>query len=216
MPTVNEIKTFYDAFLPRLAAKNARHDMIFKSLDKLPIGKTLDIGCGSGLTSKYLAEGGRSVVGIDISQAAIDYARKHNFHPSVKYICAGLEEFETDDQFDVICMVDVLEHLSSSAVAKLFEILNDASHEHTVIYLNIPNPNTTRYLHNHYPDVLQPIDQPYDIGEVIEMFNAIGFSLVHLGMFWMQYVEYMFRSQPYFEMCMNEAFKSLKRSVANG
>src|SRR4030066_2239690 len=39
-------------------------------------GKALDIGCGTGTNTVYLAEKGFEVTGVDISPTAIEYAEK--------------------------------------------------------------------------------------------------------------------------------------------
>ena len=42
---------------------------------RLPLGRALDIGCGTGTNVRYLAGRGYDVVGVDISGAAIERAR---------------------------------------------------------------------------------------------------------------------------------------------
>jgi len=51
-------------------------------------GKILDLGCGYGIESLYLANLGFDVTGIDINNEAIKYARKkaHN-KKNIKFIC---------------------------------------------------------------------------------------------------------------------------------
>jgi len=73
-------------------------------------GKTvLDIGCGEGILAKILEEKGNSVIGIDVSELAIDLARRNGVE-------AVLCDIENDslpfaDKFDVIILSEVLEHL---------------------------------------------------------------------------------------------------------
>ena len=77
---IEDVIKFYDDYLDHLAIKNVRHDNIFRSLDAfIPKEvRVLDIGCGTGITSKHLADGGRDVVAVDLSPVLIDFAIKHN------------------------------------------------------------------------------------------------------------------------------------------
>ncbi|MFZ3044072.1 MAG: class I SAM-dependent methyltransferase [Minisyncoccia bacterium] len=46
-------------------------------IQKLPVGaRVLDVGCGSGVKSKYLSDRGFSVIGIDISDKLLDIAKR--------------------------------------------------------------------------------------------------------------------------------------------
>ena len=73
-------------------------------------GKTLDICCGAGTNTVYLAEKGFEVTGIDISSKAIEYAKKKAQKANVKInfvmqnfvnLPFGSEEF--DFVFDMGC-----------------------------------------------------------------------------------------------------------------
>jgi 2-polyprenyl-3-methyl-5-hydroxy-6-metoxy-1,4-benzoquinol methylase len=73
-------------------------------------GKALDICCGAGTNTVYLAEKGFEVTGIDISSKAIDYAKKKAQQANVKInfimqsfvnLSFGNEEF--DFVFDMGC-----------------------------------------------------------------------------------------------------------------
>lgn len=45
---------------------------------KFVFGKTvLEVGCGPGIGSGYLAERAKKVVGVDISKENLDYASRH-------------------------------------------------------------------------------------------------------------------------------------------
>ena len=73
--------------------------------------KVLDAGCGSGEFSEYIKGLGFEIVGIDISQTAIEKAK--NRLPESSFYIGSLEEplpFKTEE-FDAIWATDVLEHL---------------------------------------------------------------------------------------------------------
>jgi len=59
------------------------------------VGRVLDIGCGLGTESLYLAEQGHTVVGVDFSAEAVDRARARAADRSLK----SRVRFETGDAF---------------------------------------------------------------------------------------------------------------------
>ncbi len=78
-------------------------------------GKILDFGCNAGLFLSEAKESGYEAYGIELSEAAVDYARKKFGIDSIKI---GKEEKMNDfpdNYFDVITAFDVLEHLLSPA-----------------------------------------------------------------------------------------------------
>ncbi len=48
-----------------------------------PIGPVLDVGCGPGTVTAYLAERGIEVAGVDLSPRMIDHARR--LHPQCTF-----------------------------------------------------------------------------------------------------------------------------------
>ncbi|MEB3310891.1 MAG: methyltransferase domain-containing protein [Snowella sp.] len=76
--------------------------------------KVLDIACGSGYGSQYMAlQGAEQVVGVDIEQQAIDYARKFHNHDVIRYIQSDAQSVPelADDSFDVIVSFETIEHV---------------------------------------------------------------------------------------------------------
>lgn len=71
----------------------------------------LNVGSSIGWYERQAdAQGARSVVGIDVSDAALDVARE--FAPTAEFVHASALELPFgSDRFDVVTMFDVIEHL---------------------------------------------------------------------------------------------------------
>lgn len=94
-----------------LRAENAvRKDWISRQI--APHQTILDIGCGAGFLTNFLAQKGHSVTGIDLSETSLEIARLHDQTHSVEYIRASAYHLPFEKtKFDVVCATDVLEHL---------------------------------------------------------------------------------------------------------
>jgi SAM-dependent methyltransferase len=72
-------------------------------------GRVLDAACGCGYGSKLLLEKASSVVGIDASQEAIDWANEHFKGPH--FIQGRIEEAPWIGEFETIVSLETLEHI---------------------------------------------------------------------------------------------------------
>ena len=87
----------------------------YAAVSPFAVGKrVLDIACGSGYGSQFLAlQGADSVVGVDVDQATIEYAQVYHRHPRVVYVrgdAHNVPELE-DASFDVIAAFETIEHV---------------------------------------------------------------------------------------------------------
>ena len=75
--------------------------------------RVLDIGCGGGFLTNYLAAEGHMVTGVDAEQDALEVARLHDLTRSVQYVRADACNLPYDtNTFDAVCAMDVLEHVA--------------------------------------------------------------------------------------------------------
>ena len=104
----NPIRISYirDNVINSLKLKNGK-----KPLENIRI---LDIGCGGGLLSEPMSRLGAKVVGIDASDKNINVAKLHAKKNNLKieYLCTSPEKFKTEKKFDVILIMEIVEHVN--------------------------------------------------------------------------------------------------------
>jgi 2-polyprenyl-3-methyl-5-hydroxy-6-metoxy-1,4-benzoquinol methylase len=129
-PTASEILQYYPAsYLPYNPAAPLRQSTLGGLLRQIAIGpyrlrfgdpdfavrpfgggRLLDIGCGAGRFLERAADLGWRVWGFDISADAVAEATRHI--PQANIRRCTLDEFVTDERFDLIAMSHVLEHIA--------------------------------------------------------------------------------------------------------
>jgi 2-polyprenyl-3-methyl-5-hydroxy-6-metoxy-1,4-benzoquinol methylase len=99
-----------------------------------PDGALLEVGCAAGdVLERMQGHGYRDVQGIELSLEACQRA----WQRGLKVFHGTLDEFETDQRFDLIFMSHVIEHVLDpvATVAKLASLLKPGG----VLYLETPN-----------------------------------------------------------------------------
>jgi 2-polyprenyl-3-methyl-5-hydroxy-6-metoxy-1,4-benzoquinol methylase len=112
------IKTYYEQLYrdkgdAAFACDRERYASWFARLPHEPMANAtaLDIGCGVGIVADYLASRGYRVTGTEISDTALQIARKRV--PEARFTAAssnGLLPF-ADNTFDLVTCLGVLEHI---------------------------------------------------------------------------------------------------------
>ena len=73
----------------------------------------LDISCGSGYGSNYLAKMAKSVFGVDIDAGTVEYCKKKYIRNNLDFLCIEkdhkIESFE--NRFDVVVSLETIEHI---------------------------------------------------------------------------------------------------------
>lgn len=78
--------------------------------------RILDVGCGGGFLTNFLASLGHRVAGVDLSEKSLDVARQYDGTRSVEYHLGNATRLPFEEQqFDVVCAMDLLEHVENPA-----------------------------------------------------------------------------------------------------
>lgn len=97
-----------------------------KFVESLNGNKVLDVGCGAGEFSNFLAGSNLNVTGVDFSENLINIAKRR--YKDVKFVLSDICDFDATNKFDGIFSKDTLFHLPDSDLTlvlnKLYNLLN--------------------------------------------------------------------------------------------
>lgn len=111
--------------------ENPTRDLNYKTIREASLGlegkKVLEVGCGTGLNTAYLADAAAEVVGIDISEEMLAKARQRIETKNVSFLVTDITQkwnFK-DHSFDLIVANLVLEHIEDlqHVMSEIFRVL---------------------------------------------------------------------------------------------
>lgn len=104
--------------LQRYGPMHRHQNRILRSLtSRLAWDSVLDVGCGAGQNLNRVCRGRQSgkVVGLDISELALTFARQQL--PGAKFHVLNIENELLDERFDLVLCIQVLEHIPDDDAA---------------------------------------------------------------------------------------------------
>ncbi|MCU0888843.1 MAG: bifunctional 2-polyprenyl-6-hydroxyphenol methylase/3-demethylubiquinol 3-O-methyltransferase UbiG [Rubritepida sp.] len=125
---------------PLHAMNPARMGWIAERLGPLAGLRILDVGCGAGLASEWLARRGAFVTGLDAAGAALEAARAHAAAGgvAVEYREGTPETLEAAG-FDAVLALEVIEHVPPEARADFLAALARAVRPGGAVILSTPH-----------------------------------------------------------------------------
>jgi ubiquinone/menaquinone biosynthesis C-methylase UbiE len=124
------------------------HFKVYRFMEQFAMQKDIiDVGCGTGYGTAHLAMYAKSIVGIDISNSAIEWAT--NRYPGVRYVQMDAQQLEFPNQsFDLIVSTENFEHLTDQKrhVQELARVLRPDG----FCFVATPNPEMSGEIRNPY------------------------------------------------------------------
>lgn len=174
----NKVKDFYNKF----ARANLLLDFIYfnKRQDEIkrlcknfvpPNARILEIGCGTGIITKYLIKLSDKIVSLDISDKNIEIAKQYVKSEKVNFLILDLlnqeKNYFESIKFDVILIADVLEHLPRTKHLSVFKLIESYLSENGRVIITYPSPEYQKFLKINAPNSLQIIDEEIELQEIL-------------------------------------------------
>lgn len=100
----------------------------------------LDIASGEGYGSDFLAQKVKSVIGIDVSEEAIDYARKKYLRNNLEFMLGSIESIPLpNSSLDGIVSFETIEHVEEELHLKFLNETKRVLREDGYLILSCPN-----------------------------------------------------------------------------
>jgi SAM-dependent methyltransferase len=131
----------------------------------------LDFGCGFGQNISAIKRlGYKNVCGYDIEPAALDFCKKN----SIDVIDGRLVSVDhLNDQYDIILLTHVLEHIPKNEIVHTLEILRRAVKGNGFVFISVPNAQSNTGCYWMYEDFTH--QTLFTAGSLIYVLTQAGF-----------------------------------------
>jgi len=135
----------------------------------------LDAGCGDGRLCYELKKENCKIVGVDFSEKAISFARA--FNPEVRFFVQDIEQLNIPMKFDVVVLMEALEHFIPSKIPIILSKLSNHLKENGKLIITVPSKNRPlikkHYQHFSAESLMEAI-KPYFRVMKIDGYGKIG------------------------------------------
>lgn len=106
------VSRFYDTLRPLFAGFESTRKAYYSHLELGPTDRVLDLGCGTGESTKPLVGDRRSVHGVDLTSEQIGETRRKRSLSAASFVVGDAMQLPyRDDTFDVVASVGSLQHV---------------------------------------------------------------------------------------------------------
>lgn len=106
-------------------------------------GKTvIDLGCGTGYGSAILARQARYVIGVDIDQEAIKYAKENYNSSNMEFLRGDCVRLNLNKKFDIAVAMELIEHLDENEQHAMLKCVSNHLKSNGTFIASTPNKET--------------------------------------------------------------------------
>lgn len=149
----------------------------------------LDLGCGEGVVTAKFRKNFKRIVGVDGTSSQISLAKSK--HKGIEFIHCNIEEFETEERFDCVLLLFILEHVDNPH--QLIKIAKKFVKKGGFIHIHVPNVNSLNRrlgkimgllkheseLHEH--DIDSGHKRMFDLKSLIQLVKSNNLQILHSG-----------------------------------
>ncbi|MDQ1265915.1 MAG: hypothetical protein QG635_1067, partial [Bacteroidota bacterium] len=144
----------------------------------------LEIGCGVGYICARMSQTWlqANITGIDISPESIRKARELFTSQKINFIIANISHENLLEKigynYDLIVLMDVFEHIAQEERYFLYKLLKYCLKPSGRIILTFPTPSQQKYLREHTPEKIQPIDEDVFLEDISRLAQETASRLI--------------------------------------
>lgn len=199
------------------------HILSFANFNKYNNLKVLEVGCGIGTDGQKFAEAGAIYKGIDLTESAINICkiRFSEFNLIGNFEVQNIEEYVSDDKYDLVYSFGVLHHTPNinKAINNIYNMLEEGGIFKLMLYAK----NSWKYykildgLDQYEAQANVPIANVYTHEEVYELlkdFKNINIIQTHIFPYKIsEYKKQNLIKEDYFECMSKDLFECLKKNL---
>ncbi|MGV3721637.1 MAG: class I SAM-dependent methyltransferase [Actinomycetota bacterium] len=184
---IHGIREYYDGHAAKLLRDfetgNDRVERGWRTLVEFAPKKPkriLELGCGIGAVSWRMARRWPNsvVIGKDLSPYAIHLARNLFSVPNLQFSIDDLTAASDHDQFDLVLLMDVYEHIPITQRPRFHEYLRRLLSPSGRVVLTFPTPRFQSFLRQHTPSAIQPVDEDVDLAQVGQLADDLDLGVL--------------------------------------
>jgi cyclopropane fatty-acyl-phospholipid synthase-like methyltransferase len=146
-------------------------ELVLSELSRAEFSTLIDVGCGDGRFLKEVAFRFSDVKsqGVDYSKNAIALANALN--PAINYSCLDITDGSIKDKFDVVTMVEVLEHIPVEKVSSFLESVSNLLGKDGRLIITVPHSNKVvskkHFQHFSSQSLMDSLSQHFDVDKIL-------------------------------------------------
>lgn len=137
----------------------------------------LDAGCGDGRLCYELKKENLKVVGADMSERAIAFARA--FNPDLEFYVQDLENLKIPHSFDYIVLMETLEHLIPEKIGIVLDNISKHLKENGKLIITVPSVNRRldpkHYQHFTAASLTETVSSHFRVKEIFG-YDLVGYN----------------------------------------